>query len=244
MISDSKFLVIFPGAWGNHSAEDVRWWFERFQPLFPRDKKKVVFLVYEGTTVDEIARNAIVQLRAAGVPAGSHALCYSMGSQVLRAVAALDKDRFAKAVFVSGLERHGIGLVPFLNIALIAFRSFALSLLTGKVFLRSVGDCHRLMFSSEQNTEREAEAMLSHMRTEPMWMKIAQVFLPVFRKTYPPLTIPVLAIVPASDAIILGATYKGERAKIVGVTGAHAFVRHGSKHFDVLLSQIAVFLAA
>lgn len=244
MHQDSKFLVLFPGAWGNHSEKDVLWWFEKFHPAFPRDKKKLVVLVYEGTTIDEIANNAILQLRAAGVPPGSHALCYSMGSQVLRAVAAIDKDRFAKAVLVSGLERHGIALKPFANIALIAFQSFALSLLTGKVFLRTVGDCHRLMFSSEQNTEREAEAMLGHMRVEPMWMKIAQVFLPVFRKTYPPLLIPILAIVPAQDAIVLGATYKGEPAKLLSVTGAHAFIRHGSRHFDVLLSQIAAFLAA
>lgn len=244
MHPDSKFLVIFPGAWGNQSAEDVRWWFERFQPLFPRDKSKLVVLTYEGTTIEQIARNAVVQLRAAGVPPGSHALCYSMGSQVLRAVAAIDKDRFAKAVFVSGLERHGIALKPFMNIARIAFLSFALSLLTGRVFLRTVGDCHRLMFSGEQNTEREAEEMRSRMRTERMWMKIAQVFLPVFRKTYPPLAVPVLAVIPADDAIVYGATYEGEHAKIVHVTGAHAFIRHGSKHFDVLLSQIAAFLAA
>ena len=244
MHSNPKFLVLFPGAWGNHSEKDVLWWFEKLQPLFPQDRKKVVILVYEGTTIDEIAKNAIVQMRAAGVPPGSHALCYSMGSQVLRAVAAIDKDRFAKAVFVSGLERHGIALKPFVNIALIAFRSFALSLLTGKVFLRTVGDCHRLMFSAEQNTEREAEAMLSHMRVEPMWWKIAQVFLPVFRKTYPPLAIKILAIVPSNDAIVLGAKYKGEDAKLLSVTGAHAFIRHGSKHLDVLLSQVSIFLTA
>ncbi len=238
-----KFLVLFPGAWGNHSAEDIRWWFERFQPLF--SGYQVVPIVYAGSSIDEIALNACLQLKRANVPPGSLALCYSMGSQVLRAVMARDNDRFAKAVFVSGLERHGIGLKPFANIALIAFHSFSLSLLSGKVFLRSAGDCHRLMFSSEQNTEREAETMLGRMRTEPMWMKIAQVFLPVFRKTYPALTIPLMAVVPASDAIVLGATYKGEHPKFVFVTGGHAFIRHhDARRFEETLSRIAGFLAA
>lgn len=239
----TQFLVLFPGAWGNHSAEDVRWWFERFQPLF--SGYHVVPIVYEGNSIDEIARNACLQLKRANVPPGSLALCYSMGSQILRAVAARDKGRFAKAVFVSGLERHGIGLRPFANIALIAFYSFALSLLTGKVFLRTVGDCHRLMFSSEQNTEREAEAMLGHMRIELMWWKIAEVFLPVFRRTEPALAIPLMVVVPASDAIVLGATYKGEHPKFVFVTGGHAFIRHHDpRRFEETISRIAGFLTA
>lgn len=243
MHSRTKVLVLFPGAWGNHSAEDVRWWFERFQPLF--SGYRVVSLVYEGSSIDEIARNVRRELTRANVPPGSMALCYSMGSQVLRAVMVRDEGRFARAVFVSGLERHGIGLKPFANIALIAFYSFALSLLTGKVFLRLVGDCHRLMFSSEKNAEREAEAMLGHMRTEPMWMKIAQVFLPVFRKTYPALTIPLMAVVPASDVIVGGATYAGEHPKFVFVRGGHAFVRHHDhRRFEETLALIAGFLSA
>ncbi len=242
MSDPQKFLVLFPGAWGNSSVEDVQWWFERFKPVM--GGYKVVPLVYEGRNLHEIAANVRRQLQKAGVPPGSHALCYSMGSQVLRAVLATDRMAFSRAVFVSGLERGGIRFVSFLHIVLAAFWSFTASLVTGRVYFRSVNHCHRVMFSSEKGTEKEAEIMLARMKTEPMWVKIAQVFLPGFRKTLPPLTIPVQAIVPANDLIVGGSTYKGENVRIINVTGAHAFIRHGSIRFDTLLSQISRFLAA
>ncbi len=242
MKAETKFLVLFPGAWGNSSVEDVQWWFERFKPMF--GGYKVVSLVYEGRSLDEIALSVRYQLQRAGVPPGSHALCYSMGSQVLRSVMAVDRNVFARAIFISGLERRGIRIVAFIQIVFAAFWSFTASLLTGRVYFRSAKHCHRVMFSSEQGTEKEAETMLVRMKPEPMWMKIAQVFLPGFRKTLPPLTIPVQAIIPADDLIIGGSKYKGENVRVVNVTGAHAFIRHGSPRFDTLLSQISRFLAA
>lgn len=235
-------LVVFPGAWGNQTQDDVYWWFEHLQPLFRHFR--VVLLTYEGRTLEQIGQNVLVQLRRQNVPALSLAICYSMGSQVLRQVQKIDPNRFSRAVLVSGIERTGIDNISFLKITMAAPWSFLASLLTGRVMLRSAHDCHRLMESGSTDRFEAAVGIHAHLQTEPMWWKIAQVFLPGFRTRLPALTIPVCAVVPANDLIAGRATYRDESVRIVHVAGSHGFIRHPMMGTPRLIDHLCFFLSA
>lgn len=216
--SRRPYVVVFPGAWGNHTRVQVGFWCGHVGITAARAVHGTYRPVtYKGNSIDEIAQNVARELTE--LPPGSIAIAYSMGAQVLRAVIPkLPPGTFARIVLISGLTRFGITIPRFIHIALVAFRSFVASLLTGRVYLRSEGDYRRLM--GEIHSFEEAKEM---MHEEPMWMKIAQVFLPGFRREQPPIpgSIPTFALMPKDDAIVGFCAYPDEHVRLWQIPGGH-----------------------
>lgn len=216
--SRRPYVVVLPGAWGNQTKAHVDFWCgDVGTTVATRMRGSYHPVTYTGDSIDDIAANAARDLE--GLPQGSIVIAYSMGAQVLRAVIPrLPAGTFARIVLVSGLTRFGITIPRFVNIALIATWSFVASLLTGRVTLRSEGDYRRLM-----GTTIHYDIARRHMHVEPMWMKIAQVFLPGFRKAQPPIprSIPTFAIIPKDDAIVAFQYYPDEDIQFWQTPGGH-----------------------
>lgn len=231
-------LVLFPGAWGNSTSELASWWMRHVIAHFRHDYE-IIVITYDGKTLDAYVKNALAQL--AGVPDGAVALCYSMGAQIARGVAAQRPRLFHRVALFSGLERIGVRVAVFLE---------ALTFMIVPMLRTLMG--RPLKFDTPQQVKRvflhplDLAAMrddtmhehIEHVRTttamdlldrrlvpEPAWAML-RLFLPGLRQHFSPFPCPVIAVVPHRDFVLPGVTYPDERVEVVNATGDHSLIIH------------------
>ncbi|MBI4435225.1 alpha/beta hydrolase [Candidatus Uhrbacteria bacterium] len=245
-------LVLFPGAWGNRTHELAAWWFRHVIAHFRRDYE-IVLLTYQGTGLDDYIDTALEQLKA--VPDGSYAICYSMGSQIARGVAAQRPKLFKRVALLSGLERIGVRFVVFLRALTFMLKPMLRTLLgkplmldtvrqVRRVFLREVTQRIAMSKVDLAKAQREqdvvAQNLLDHrLQPEPAGV-VLRLFLPGLRRRYPAFPCPVMAVVPSHDFILPNTAYPGEQVQKVAAMGDHAlFALNDNGVANSYLSRIA-----
>lgn len=231
-------LVLFPGAWGNRTPELASWWMRHVIAHFRHDYE-IIVIIYDGKALDAYVKSALVQLT--DVPDGAVALCYSMGAQIARGVAAQRPRLFHRVALFSGLERIGVRVAVFLE-ALTFMIVPMLRTLIGRplkfdtpqqvkrVFLhplnlQTMGDDATYQRIERVRTTTATDLLDRRLVPEPAWAML-RLFLPGLRQSFPPFPCPVLAVVPHSDFVLPGVTYQDERVQVVNATGDHSLIIH------------------
>jgi pimeloyl-ACP methyl ester carboxylesterase len=216
----------------------------------------VILLTYRGNSLDDYINVAHTQLE--GVPDGSVALCYSMGAQIARGVAARRPQLFRRVVFLSGVERIGIRLavcckaigfmlIPMLRTLIGRPLMLDTAKQVSRVFLHPLpapqpSEAEASRRRADEDVQLAQQLMKKRLLPEPAWPML-RLFLPGLRLHFPPLPCPILAVVPNRDFLLPGATYPGEQTEILRVNGDHAsFIRERPP--SQCLSYIATWLQA
>ncbi len=236
MYDDRPFLILFPGAWGNKTNRLATWWFRHVIDHFKRDYN-VVLLTYEGLNLEDYVDSVVAQLEK--VPDGSYAICYSMGAQIARGVAEKRPSLFRRVALLSGVERFGIRFSVLLHAM-----SFALIPLIRTLFLRpfmldTVKQVSRTFLHDDSPTSLMwAQGIWERqMKPEPPRV-VLSLCLPGLRRTFPPFSCPVMAIVPRQDIFLMHATYPGEEIQRITAPGGHALIAGNYSQLRPYLTQI------
>lgn len=219
-MDEPRTLVLFAGAWGNQTDALVRWWFRNVISFFKG--WNVVIVSYKGQSLNQYVNFALMQLSA--VPDGACAICYSMGSQVARGVAAKRPKLFKKVVLLSGLERFGVRFRVFLISLTFALLPILRVLFGKPLKLDTTKQIKRVFLTGTHGVEADllaTEILESRSLPEQAWPTI-QLFLPPFRQWMPPFTCPVMALVPENDFFVAKASYPGEKIQVYRVSGDHS----------------------
>ncbi len=223
-MNDKKtFLVLFPGCWGNHTPELVAWWFRHLISYFS-DHYRIVPITYAGKSLDEYIHHSLDQLKE--IPDGSSAICYSMGTQIVRGVVQKRPKLFRKVVFISGLERFGIRLAVLFAGVCIGMIPFLRTLFGQPLRFDTIEQCRRIFFTGKDDHTSNTSIhtfITQRMMPEPAWV-VLRLSLPFLRKRMKPLSCPILAIVPKNDFFIPHVQYSGESIKRIDVPGNHALL--------------------
>jgi pimeloyl-ACP methyl ester carboxylesterase len=222
IMSDNRpFLVLFPGAWGNRTPDLATWWMRHIVSHFKRDYQ-IVVLTYSGTSLNDYVAAARTQLD--NVPDGSLALCYSMGSQIARGVAAKRPSLFKRVALFCGLERFGVRLSVFLRALTFALKPMLRTLMAKPLKLDTIEQFNRAFLRDPKTHHALAKEVFERrMIPEPAWAML-RLFLPGLRQTFPPFPCPVIALVPHDDFMLPKAQYPGETIQRLEATGDHALI--------------------
>ena len=224
-------VFLFPGAWGNDSLERVLWWFEhQIDALREIDPSvEIVPLVYRGRgfqeIVDGVTKDLIAYSHTNPDEVRTVALCYSMGRQVLAGTLErlAKKPGFACAAHIAGVPSHGVPVLGTLDIFLTA-PGFLLRSFGGTVMPADVTETDLVMCGGLNETL--ALQLYTEMSPEPMWWKIARLFVPGFRVRTEPIGIPTFATLGTRDLIVGRANYEGDNiARTCRPEGCHAIIR-------------------
>lgn len=238
-------VVLFPGAWGNDTVEQVHWWFQyQIQAILRVDQNaEIVTVTYRGASFDEVVRNAIGTL--CGLDRRDRqfvALAYSMGRQVLAAVLEYPSrvPRFERVAHIAGVPSYGVPVGGTFDVARAApgffFRSFLGTVLPG-----CVDEANAVMCSGQDRAL--AEELVRHMSPEPMWWKVANLFVPGFRRQTVPISVPVHAVVGDGDLIVGRATYDDNVEVLAHIEGGHhALIRSHRRELGHVWHDQARFL--
>jgi len=237
-------VFLFPGTWGNDTAERVLWWFERpIEALLDVNPKiDVVPIVYAGTTFGEIVCDVLVQLRRYCTgDMRPVALAYGMGRQIFSEVFdILACPHFERVAHIAGVPRNGVPVLGTLDAFRAAPRLFLRSL-GGTAMPASVDEVNRIMCSGTD--EELAEEIIRKISPEAMYWKIAGLFLPGLRVTTPPIEIPVFATLGLQDAIVGRADYAGDNMIAFNrLEGNHAIIRKDRPDIRATWERQAKFL--
>ncbi len=249
-MSDRPFLILFPGAWGNKTPELATWWFRHVISHFKHDYQ-IVVVTYEGESLDDYVASAIEQLK--DIPDGSMALCYSMGAQIARGVAAQRSKFFKRVALFSGLERTGVAISVFLRgltfmlipmLRTLVGRPLMLDTIeqVKRVFLHPLNQRSARNFDTLEMGQRAQNLMAQDLLErrffpEPSWV-VLRLFLPGLRRRFRPFPCPVLAIVPRDDFLVSQARYAGEDVHIAQTSGDHALILDNSHKLVGVLGRI------
>lgn len=236
MSNPRPFLILFPGAWGNRTQELATWWMRHVIGHFKHDYQ-IVTVTYDGTSLDEYVEFALAQLKS--VPNGSLALCYSMGAQIARGVAAQRPSLFRRVALFSGLERNGVRLSVLLTTLTFALIPMLRTLIGRPLMLDTVEQVKKVFFCQLNvrrlrkigSLERAirgrtliAQTLLDQrLVPEPAWPML-RLFMPGLRKHMPPFPCHVMAVVPGEDFILPNATYPDEQVQMIVAAGDHALI--------------------
>lgn len=241
-------VVLFPGAWGNDTVDQVHWWFHyQIQAVLRTDPEaEIVPITYRGTGFEEIVRNATSVL--CGLERRDRrfvALAYSMGRQVLAAAMEYPSrvPRFERVAHIAGVPSYGVPVGGTFDVAWAAPRFFFRSFL-GTVLPECPDEANAVMCSGQDRAL--AEELVRHMSAEPMWWKVANLFVPGFRQRTAPIGVPVHAVVGDDDLIVGRATYDDDVQVMAHVPGGHhALIRsHRQDLRDVWHDQARFLLEA
>lgn len=250
MTNPRPVLVLFPGAWGNRTQELATWWFRHVISHFKRNYQ-IVVVTYDGKSLNQFVASALVQLR--DVPDDSFALCYSMGAQIARGVAAKRPQLFRRVALFSGLERGGVRFIVFLRALTFMLIPMLRTLMCKPLKLDTVEQVKRVFLRplglqgferptlNQTLAERDklAQELLEHrLVPEPAWPML-QLFLPGLRQRMPAFPYPIMAIVPREDFILPRATYAAEHVQTVNASGSHALLIDGNGPISGYLSRIS-----
>jgi len=253
MATTHPVLVLFPGAWGNQTKELATWWMRHVIQHFQREYQ-IVVLTYEGKSLDDYVASSLRQLEK--IPDGSLALCYSMGAQIARGVAAKRPTLFRRVALFSGLERGGVRISVFLK-GLTFMLVPMLRTLVGqplkldtieqvkRVFLRTPRYKSDATLLQQVHAERNklAQDLLDHrLVPEPAWPML-RLFLPGLRQHFPPLTCEILVVIPDEDFILPTPIYPDERVTRHNISGDHATILRGETGLSHNLSRLGTWLS-
>ncbi len=231
-----RTLVLFPGAWGNQTKELASWWMRHVISYF-ETKYEIVIVTYAGKSLDAYVDSALQQLQAA--PDGSLAICYSMGAQIARGVAAKRPTLFKSVALLSGLERTGVRFEVFLRALTFMLLPMLRTLIGRPLMLDTIEQVKRVFLRPssprqsgrgydhaqvESERKKLAQDLLQHrLVPEPAWAML-RLFLPGLRQRFPPFVCLVMAIVPREDFILPFVDYQDEDIELVSAAGDHALI--------------------
>jgi len=245
MTRSKTIVLLFPGAWGNDTPERVLWWFEHpvaaLRAIDPT--VKIVPIVYTGKTFHEIVCGICYQLApyASRDDAQTVAIAYSMGRQVLAAfLQNLRHPPFRRVAHIAGIPSSGVPVSGTLGV-LRAAPAFFLRSFGGRSMPADVGETNRVLCGGTD--EALASELHPWISPEPMWWKIADLFLPGVRVQTNPIRIPTFATVGTNDILVGSESYAGDQIVAINRPNSHhAVIRKDRPDIRTIWEQQACFL--
>ncbi len=217
MLKPMAFL--FGGAWGNADLVLAARWFAHLSRRRAAQGWQPVVVPYTGVTFGEVVSDAerFVRQHRNGSPC--IAVAYSMGGNVVHAVAEHGPDLFSEVVFMSCPEPEGFDWQSFLWAFRILWAPFLLSVFTlglVPIHLAPWGRAQRFFLNRDgfpdPDLQRFMENHLLWVHPQEFW-PATQVALPLLRRRCKGLSVPCIYVVPEWDRV---ARIPHERACLQG----------------------------